>query len=63
MTTNAVGVDTGTLAKSAQEIGDLLKFANSKNNELIEDALNMKAQTEKQMSSAPGMGEKIDTYG
>ena len=50
------------LARSAFEMGDILQYANEKNNDLIQNMLNVNNQVNHQPVSEPGLGENINSY-
>ena len=56
------GIDSSMLSESALRMGDILQYANDKNNQYIEDLLNIGNQMNRQSAAESGLGENINSY-
>lgn len=57
-----IGIDSSMLFGTAREMGDILKYANEKNNDFIENMINVSQQENRLPVSEPGLGENINSY-
>ena len=57
---NGVNMDSAAVARSSEQMGELLMNANEKQMGYIQDTLKVRAETVARAPTLPGLGEKVD---